>query len=125
MDFWRTGAIIFVAAMRLPLLLCLIASPLAANPVMDGADPHAEVLCAHAVRVGKATQQQSRDLLAEHRKDGRTLGELFVERGIFTPKEWSDLYRQRQMLATLGSATAPLEALSTLYRGAFAAAIEG
>lgn len=68
-----------------------------------GADPHAEVLCRHAERLGKATAQEAREILAEHRAGDRTLGELFVERGLFTPREWSDVYRQREMLATLGA----------------------
>lgn len=96
---------------------CLfVQRPPEAGGSSGGADPHAEVLCNHAVRLGKATQQEARELLADHRKDGRTLGELFVERGIFTPKEWSDLYRQREMLATLGGGAAAGGGGSSLSR---------
>jgi pSer/pThr/pTyr-binding forkhead associated (FHA) protein len=69
-------------------------------------DAYAEALCDHAARLGKATQQQAREVLAEHRKSGTSLGQLFVERGIMGPKEWSEIYRQRQIIATL----APLAA---------------
>ena len=64
-------------------------------------DPHAEVLCDHAVRLGKATSQQAKDVLAEHRRSGTSLGQIFVERGILAPKEWSEIYRQRQIIGTL------------------------
>jgi pSer/pThr/pTyr-binding forkhead associated (FHA) protein len=64
-------------------------------------DTHAEALCDHAVRLGKATQQQAKDVLAEHRKAGTSLGRLFVERGIMGPKEWSEIWRQRQIIGTL------------------------
>jgi pSer/pThr/pTyr-binding forkhead associated (FHA) protein len=65
------------------------------------ANDHAEVLCAHAVRLGKATQQQAKDVLAEHRRSQASLGQLFVERGIMGPKEWSEIWRQRQIIGTL------------------------
>jgi len=61
----------------------------------------AEALCAHATRLGKATAQQGKDVLAEHRKSGASLGQLFVERGIMGPKEWSEIWRQRQIIGTL------------------------
>jgi pSer/pThr/pTyr-binding forkhead associated (FHA) protein len=64
-------------------------------------DPHAEALCDHTVRLGKATSQQSKDVLAEHRRSGASLGQVFVERGILAPKEWSEIYRQRQIIGTL------------------------
>ncbi len=67
------------------------------------ADEFADVLCAHAVRMGKVSQQQARDALAEHRTSHRTLGEIFVEKGFFAPKEWSAVYRQREVLVTLGA----------------------
>lgn len=71
-----------------------------------GADPLAELLTAHSVRMGRATEQQARDALAEHRTSGRTLGEIFVERGIFTPRDWAEVYRNRQVIATLQPAAA-------------------
>lgn len=64
-------------------------------------DPHAEVLCDHTVRLGKSTAQQAKDVLAEHRRSGTSLGQLFVERGIVGPKDWSEIYRQRQIIGTL------------------------
>jgi pSer/pThr/pTyr-binding forkhead associated (FHA) protein len=71
-----------------------------------GEDPHAQALCDHAVRLGKATAQQAKEVLAEHRTGGASLGRLFVERGIMGPKEWSEIWRQRQIIGTL----APLAA---------------
>jgi hypothetical protein len=65
------------------------------------ADPHAEVLCHHAVHLGKATEQQAREALAEHRASGRTLGEIFVTKGVFAPREWAEVYRHRATIATL------------------------
>ena len=58
----------------------------------------------HIVRLGKATQQQAKDVLTEHRTSGASLGQLFVERGILAPKEWAEIYRQRQIIDTIGSA---------------------
>ncbi|MCE9635016.1 MAG: FHA domain-containing protein [Planctomycetes bacterium] len=82
----------------------------ARSPEAGGAagasDPLAEVLANHAVRMGKATDQQAREALTEHRTSGRTLGEIFVEKGIFSPKDWAELYRQRQVIATLQPTTA-------------------
>jgi pSer/pThr/pTyr-binding forkhead associated (FHA) protein len=104
-------------AVTLGTVDCLfVQRPPEAGGSAGGADPHADMLCLHAERTGKATQQQVREILAEHRKDGRTLGELFVERGIFSPKEWSDLYRQREMLATLGAVAARGGGRSSLAR---------
>lgn len=81
---------------------CLFATRAAeAGGAQGGADAMSEVLCEHAVRMGKVTQQQSRDALAEHRTSGRTLGEIFVEKGYFSPKDWAEVYRQRNVLATL------------------------
>jgi pSer/pThr/pTyr-binding forkhead associated (FHA) protein len=72
-----------------------------AGGAQGAADTFAEVLAGHAVRLGKATEQQAREALTEHRTTGRTLGEIFVERGVFGPKEWAEIYRQRQVIATL------------------------
>jgi pSer/pThr/pTyr-binding forkhead associated (FHA) protein len=69
-------------------------------------DPHAQALCDHAVRLGKATQQQAKEVLAEHRKSGTSLGELFVQRGILGPKEWSELYKQRQIIGGMAEIAA-------------------
>jgi pSer/pThr/pTyr-binding forkhead associated (FHA) protein len=70
-------------------------------------DEHADALCDHAVRLRKATQQQAKEVLAEHRRSGASLGQLFVERGIIAPKEWSEIYRQRQMLVLLSAKKGP------------------
>jgi pSer/pThr/pTyr-binding forkhead associated (FHA) protein len=64
-------------------------------------DSLAKALCDHAVRLGKATVQQAKEVYAEHRASGTSLGELFVVRGILGPKEWSEIYRQRQIIGTL------------------------
>lgn len=69
-------------------------------------DPHAQALCDHTVRLGKATQQQAKEVLAEHRKSGTSLGQLFVERGILGPKEWSEIYRQRQIIGPMAELAA-------------------
>lgn len=65
------------------------------------ADPYAETLANHAVRMGKATDLQAREALTEHRTSGRTLGELLVEKGVFTPREWAEVWRQRQVIQTI------------------------
>ena len=69
-----------------------------------GGESLSESLCNHIVRLGKATQQQAKDVLSEHRTSGASLGQLFVERGILAPKEWAEIYRQRQIIDTIGSA---------------------
>jgi len=69
-------------------------------------DPHAQALCDHTVRLGKATQQQAKEVLAEHRKSGTSLGQLFVERGILGPKEWSEIYKQRQIIGGMAELAA-------------------
>jgi pSer/pThr/pTyr-binding forkhead associated (FHA) protein len=65
-----------------------------------------EALANHAANMSKVTQAQARQVLDEHRKSGRLLGELFVEKGMLSPQEWADLWRQREVVATLGSAGA-------------------
>ncbi len=85
---------------------CLFVAKSAESGSGGSQDVYAEALCDHAARLGKATQQQAREVLAEHRKSGASLGQLFVERGIMGPKEWSEIYRQRQIIGTL----APLAA---------------
>jgi pSer/pThr/pTyr-binding forkhead associated (FHA) protein len=77
-----------------------------AKAAESGGDDYAQVLCDHAVRLGKATAQQAKDALAEHRTSGNSLGRIFVERGVMGPKEWSEIWRQRQIIGTL----APLAA---------------
>ena len=84
---------------------CLFVQKAAESGAGSHEDPHAEVLCEHAVRMGRATQQQAKEVLAEHRRSGTSLGQLFVERGIIGPKEWSEIYRQRQIIATLAPAS--------------------
>ena len=66
-------------------------------------DSYAEILCDHAARMGKVSAQKAREALADHRSSGRTLGEIFVSTGAFTPKEWSEVYRQRSLLGALRS----------------------
>jgi len=66
-----------------------------------GAGDFADAVCAHVVRLGKATHQQAKDVLAEHRKSATSLGQLFVERGIIAPKDWSEIWKQRQIIGTL------------------------
>lgn len=84
---------------------CLFtARPPEATGTQGAGDPDSDLLADHAVRLGKATPQQAREAVAEHRTSGRTLGEILVERGIFAPKEWADLWKQRDLIRTLGSA---------------------
>ncbi|MCG3136155.1 MAG: hypothetical protein HMLKMBBP_03995 [Planctomycetes bacterium] len=93
------------SAVTLGTVECLfVARPPETTGAVGAGDPISDVLADHAVRLGKATQQQARDAVAEHRASGRTLGEVLVERGVFTPKEWADLWKQRELLRTLGSA---------------------
>ena len=65
-----------------------------------------EQLAKHAVAMSKITQAQARQVLDEHRKSGRLLGELFVEKGMLKPAEWAEFWRQRDVIATLGSGAA-------------------
>jgi pSer/pThr/pTyr-binding forkhead associated (FHA) protein len=81
---------------------CLfVEKPAETGDIGARADDFSEALCAHATRLGKATAQQAKDVLAEHRRSGASLGQLFVERGIMGPKEWSEIWRQRQIIGTL------------------------
>ena len=64
----------------------------------------AEARVRHATAMSKATQAQARAVLDEHRRSGRLLGELFVEQGVMSPREWCDLWRQRDVVMTLGAA---------------------
>lgn len=71
-------------------------------PTQAGADEiPPESLTAHVVAMGKATQHQGQQVLEEHAKSGKSLGEIFVERGILPPREWSEIYRQRKLIGTL------------------------
>jgi pSer/pThr/pTyr-binding forkhead associated (FHA) protein len=69
-------------------------------------DTYAQALCDHAVRLGKATQQQSKEVLAEHRRSGAPLGELFVQRGILAPKDWAEMHKERRLLGGLAEIAA-------------------
>jgi pSer/pThr/pTyr-binding forkhead associated (FHA) protein len=60
-----------------------------------------ELIVGHVVNLGKATQHQGQMILEEHAKSGKTLGEIFVEKGILPPKEWSEIFRQRKLIGTL------------------------
>jgi pSer/pThr/pTyr-binding forkhead associated (FHA) protein len=64
-------------------------------------DRHAQALCDHAVRLGKATAQQAKEVLAEHRKSGAPIGQLFVERGALSPRDWAEIWRQRDIIEHL------------------------
>jgi pSer/pThr/pTyr-binding forkhead associated (FHA) protein len=92
---------------------CLFVQKAADTGAGSKEDPHAQALCDHAVRLGKATAAQARDVLAEHRKSGTSLGQLFVERGIVSPRDWSEIFRQRQIIGTL----APLSGKRGLSKG--------
>lgn len=73
------------------------------------ADPYSEILSGHAVRLGRATEQQAREALTEHRTSGRTLGEIFVEKGLFPPREWAEVYRNREAIRVLHARAAPAQ----------------
>lgn len=77
-----------------------------AKAAESAGEDYAQALCDHAVRLGKATAQQAKDALAEHRASGESLGRIFVERGVMGPKEWAEIWKQRQIIGTL----APLAA---------------
>jgi len=75
-------------------------------PEQAGADEfRAETLVHHVVRLGKATEHQGKMVLEGHAEGGKSLGEIFVERGILSPREWSEIYRQRAIIGTLGRGT--------------------
>lgn len=73
------------------------------HPEREDASRLSEQLANHAVAMSKITQAQARQVLDEHRKTGRLLGELFVEKGMLKPSEWSEFWKQREVIATLGS----------------------
>jgi pSer/pThr/pTyr-binding forkhead associated (FHA) protein len=84
-----------------------------------GEDARTEALCAHVVRLAKATRQQADDVLAEHRRSGTQIGQLFVERGILGAKEWSEIHRQRDVIASMspvaaGSRASPAKVVGIL-----------
>ena len=73
------------------------------QPESEDASRLAEQLVNHAVAMSKITQAQSRQVLDEHRKTGRLVGELLVEKGMMSPADWASIWQQRQVIATLGS----------------------
>ena len=66
-------------------------------------------------------EDQARYLVAASEDGARALEAAAITAGVAITR----VGRFGGSSVTLGSATAPLEALSTLYRGAFAAAVEG
>lgn len=66
-------------------------------------EPFAQQLADHAVKLGKATQQQAREALAKHRDGEMALGEVLVLDGVMEPGDWSEIYRQRQIIGTLSA----------------------
>lgn len=80
---------------------CLFVQRPADTDAADTLDPHADALAAHVVRLGRCTQQQAKEALAEHRASGASLGQVFVSKGLVPAKEWSEIYRQRQIISTL------------------------
>jgi pSer/pThr/pTyr-binding forkhead associated (FHA) protein len=87
-------------ALRIGTVDCLFVCN---QPESDDAAQLAESLANHAAKMSKVTQAQAAQVLDEHRKTGRLLGELFVEKGMLSPQDWADLWRQRDVIATLGS----------------------
>jgi pSer/pThr/pTyr-binding forkhead associated (FHA) protein len=97
-----TGAAAIPAetAIRIGTVDCLFVCN---QPESDDSAQLAETLANHAANMSRVTEAQARQVLDEHRKTGRLLGELFVEKGMMSPQEWADLWRQRDVIATLGS----------------------
>ncbi len=73
------------------------------QPESDDASRLTEQLASHAAAMSKITPSQARQVLDEHRRTGRLLGELFVEKGMLEPADWADMWRQRDVISTLGS----------------------
>jgi pSer/pThr/pTyr-binding forkhead associated (FHA) protein len=96
-------------------------------PQQAGADEiRPESLVAHVVALGKATQHQGAQVLEEHGASGKSLGEIFVERGILPPREWSEIYRQRRLIGTLAPSAAKrggLHPVVFIFFGLLAAAV--
>lgn len=65
-----------------------------------------EILAGHVVTLGKATQHQVDQVLQEQAATGRSLGELFVEKGILPPRAWSEIFSQRKLIGTLNPSSA-------------------
>jgi pSer/pThr/pTyr-binding forkhead associated (FHA) protein len=64
-----------------------------------------EVLVGHVVALGKASQHQGAQVLEENATSGKSLGEIFVERGILPPREWAEIHRQRKLIGTFAPGT--------------------
>ncbi len=62
----------------------------------------AEALAHHVVTKGQASLQQCREVLGEHRQGGRSIGEVYVEKGVLTPAAWMQLWEQREAIGALG-----------------------
>jgi pSer/pThr/pTyr-binding forkhead associated (FHA) protein len=65
-----------------------------------------DILAGHVVTLGKATRHQVDQILQEQASTGRSLGELFVEKGILPPRTWSEIFSQRKLIGTLNPAAA-------------------
>ncbi len=76
------------------------------QPESEGAARLSDALAQHIVAMRRATQGQVRSALDEHRKSGRPLGEVLVERGVLAPRQWVEIWRQRDVISTLGRGAA-------------------
>ena len=87
------------AAITFGTVECLFIQEPPKQGVTDVVSP--EVLVGHVVSLGKATRHQGDQVLQENAATGKPLGELFVEKGILSPKGWSEIFAQRNLIGTL------------------------
>jgi pSer/pThr/pTyr-binding forkhead associated (FHA) protein len=78
-----------------------------AEPRKEGAgveETPAGPLLAHLVGLGKITRVEADRALAEHRDRGRDLGEVLVAEGFLDPADWTEVWRQRQIIRAVAPA---------------------
>jgi pSer/pThr/pTyr-binding forkhead associated (FHA) protein len=68
-------------------------------------DVPAEALLSHLVGLGKLTQVESDRALAAHRDERKPLGEVLVMEGFLDPGDWSEVWRQRQIIRAVAPAS--------------------
>jgi pSer/pThr/pTyr-binding forkhead associated (FHA) protein len=67
-------------------------------------DSPAEALLGHLVGLGKLTQVEADRALAGHRDQKRNLGEFLVAEGLLDPADWTEVWRQRQIIRAVAPA---------------------
>ena len=77
---------------------CLLVYQEAKKAGAAAEDNPAAALLAHLQGLGKITKVEADRALAEHRDRSRDLGEVLVGEGFLEPSDWSEVWRQRQII---------------------------